>query len=168
MDKLCNYCGESLMLSFSDGESSAYGLVDAKVSGGYLSNHLCDLSIYRFSICEKCLRKLFGEFAIKPQVSEYNLGTEEEAFTYEQDLASRKYTDWVNNKAAQKAKLATGLCNATEECTGQPIWYHFLSGEFCGEVVCDEHKKGYSNSTYLNEEDAQKLINKQKMEQALE
>lgn len=53
----CNKCGEDCY-----GE----GLPETKVTGGYNSSILGDMSRYSFAICEECLWDIFQIFKIKP------------------------------------------------------------------------------------------------------
>lgn len=63
VDYVCNRCAKSLKLE-GDGFN---GLIEAEVYGCYSSTYLTDLTIYKFSLCEKCLAKLFSEFKISPE-----------------------------------------------------------------------------------------------------
>ena len=47
-----------------------YGLVNARVAGGYLSSALEDQVVYGFSLCEECLVELFKSFKEPPSVSD--------------------------------------------------------------------------------------------------
>ncbi len=58
-DTLCNKCGESC-----GKDEYPYGLIEAKVCGGYNSPRLSDGHAYKFSLCEDCLAGLFLEFKI--------------------------------------------------------------------------------------------------------
>lgn len=95
---ICNACGKSLC---PESDGCPYGLVEAKVSGGFNSPALSDCTNYEFSICENCLRKIFDEFAIKPMISEYMVGvlggddmpTDEK---YEEEVAARKKANEEN------------------------------------------------------------------------
>ncbi len=63
-DIICNNCGESC----KDDQNMNYeGLIEADVNGGYASL-LGDLVHYKFSICEKCLEKMFKGFKIQPDI----------------------------------------------------------------------------------------------------
>jgi len=102
---VCNGCGGGLCVHDDD---VPYGLVDAAVSGAYSSTHLSDLTNYKFSLCEGCLRKLFDGFAKKPHISEYAIGVigggdMETGETYEEEAAARKKSDEEN--AASKAEF---------------------------------------------------------------
>lgn len=105
---VCNACGGCLCPSDSANHDVPFGLVDAKVSGGYNSPALSDCTNYKFSICESCLRKIFDGFVVKPEISEYHLGvlggddvaTDER---YEEEAAARKKSDEEN--AASKAEF---------------------------------------------------------------
>jgi hypothetical protein len=73
---LCNKCGGDMRTKriADDGVeffTGYYGMIDASVSGGFLSEHLDDVTTYRFSLCEKCLAELFGSFAHPPRVDKY-------------------------------------------------------------------------------------------------
>jgi plasmid maintenance system antidote protein VapI len=57
---ICNGCGEKII--------QGYGLQNITVNGGYNSEYFFDLSSYRFSLCEKCLDKLFYTFHIPPKI----------------------------------------------------------------------------------------------------
>jgi len=76
VDIFCNKCGENLKMTEKDFEgkdffAGYYGLVDAHVSGGYLSKHLCDLQYYEFSMCEKCVKEMFDAFKNPPKQERY-------------------------------------------------------------------------------------------------
>lgn len=59
IDTICNKCGESC------GEGDyPHGLIEAEVHGGYTSKVLEDGHVYKFSMCESCLKSLFNEFKI--------------------------------------------------------------------------------------------------------
>jgi hypothetical protein len=64
-DVICNQCGDSCKRE-PFGAADYYGLVEAEVTGGFASEHLEDNVTYRFSVCEKCLSVLFGNFKYKP------------------------------------------------------------------------------------------------------
>lgn len=66
-DVLCNNCGKSCCKG-SEGHKRPHGLNEARVSGGYHSDALCDMTSYTFSLCEECLKAMFDKFAIKPLV----------------------------------------------------------------------------------------------------
>ena len=75
-DVFCNKCGENLKFLAKDYEGKDffvgyYGLVDAHVSGGYLSKHLRDLQYYEFSLCEKCIKEMFDTFKVPPKQERY-------------------------------------------------------------------------------------------------
>lgn len=60
---LCNGCGED-QVSSETGE--VYGLPLTYYRTGYYSKDLPDGKRYGFSLCERCLKILFQEFAIPP------------------------------------------------------------------------------------------------------
>lgn len=64
-DVLCNKCGQSCCVIDSAGYiCGPHGLNEECVFGGYMSTHLQDLVMYRFSLCESCLAELFSSFYI--------------------------------------------------------------------------------------------------------
>jgi len=64
-DILCNSCGESCK-----GERNFNGLIEAQVVSSYDSTHLTYTNEYCFSLCEKCLSKMFKKFKISPNVND--------------------------------------------------------------------------------------------------
>ena len=67
---LCNLCGGPMTPIGTPNEQYPHGLYKAHVMGGYNSYHLFDMSRYTFSFCEECLRKLFIQCKIKPDVDD--------------------------------------------------------------------------------------------------
>jgi hypothetical protein len=63
MKKVCNKCSEDCCLG-NEYVSDPYGLIDAEVSGGYFSKELMDMTSYKFSLCESCLKELFSAFKV--------------------------------------------------------------------------------------------------------
>lgn len=166
-NSLCNLCGNStvpLEGPFAI-ELDSYGLVDAVVAGGYFSIHLCDGIRYKFSICEKCLRKLFEQFVIKPDVSNY---MDNSAWSYEKELYTYKYRLWIDS-GAQIEKFNTGLCNFCEDCEEKGIWWGFIEDEFINLVLCEQHVTNYYNVNvaFYKEMEAKSLIKKSVMKNAI-
>lgn len=65
---ICNKCGESCAKRTSTlGHFNNEGLIREIVGGGYGSDVLGDLNLYRFSVCEKCLWEYFSTFKIPPE-----------------------------------------------------------------------------------------------------
>lgn len=77
-EPLCNFCGLTCTLPDPDAQDRAYGLIHAKVQGGYSSTPgnghgaLDDLDTYSFSLCEFCLDHLFTQFVIPPRVQSHH------------------------------------------------------------------------------------------------
>jgi len=63
-DIICNRCGESCKRA----ECGFEGLIEAEVNCGY-GSCLGDGSTYHFSVCDKCLKSLFGDFKIRPEIA---------------------------------------------------------------------------------------------------
>jgi hypothetical protein len=66
-EKFCNKCGQSCSIPLDD-RYNDYGLIDARVTGGYESSVLDDCTSYMFSLCENCLVDLFDSFVTPPVV----------------------------------------------------------------------------------------------------
>lgn len=66
-DVICNRCGNTCK---PPDASDFYGLIEARVSGGYWSPRLGDMRVYVFSLCENCLDELFSTFKIDPLVDD--------------------------------------------------------------------------------------------------
>ena len=69
-DVTCNKCeGSCREVGMED-----YGfncLIEHKITGGYGSAHLGDMTSYTFSLCEKCLVEMFDTFKIPVEVIQY-------------------------------------------------------------------------------------------------
>lgn len=151
---LCNLCGECLChdITTPSGRWSSdypHGLYDAKVTGGYESYHLLDLNRYTFSLCEKCLRQLFTQCKIKPEVVDVGLGgTVLGECGWEQDQKTYEYRLWKDNGGHHQAYLDR-KCNAIKDCPNRAV-YTLLHNDtiFTEEALCEEHKDHkYSNSS---------------------
>lgn len=71
----CNQCGGDCLLGgYPEDIKVANGLLNAKVRGQYGSQNLEDMIEYQFSLCEKCLVKLFQSFQIPPKQKDYLIG----------------------------------------------------------------------------------------------
>jgi hypothetical protein len=74
---VCNMCGLSCALGEKTPLASNYGLIHARVSGGYCSTAgngdgaLDDGTTYVFSLCEFCLDHIFGKFQVPVKVGSY-------------------------------------------------------------------------------------------------
>lgn len=146
---VCNKCAGPMCPDVSSpNRNYPHGLVDAVVGGGYDSPHLTDCTSYKFSLCEQCLRELFGSFRIPPTVDEPMLASLDGDFTYADDLDWYEFRQW-RDSGGQKSKLATGICNYREHCQASATWRHFVSGHMTEESFCDEHKNGHANSIFV-------------------
>lgn len=142
-DTLCNFCGDSMMLPCGNDPSAMptpHGLVNARVSGGYFSEHLLDLVTYQFSLCEKCLRFIFDRCKVPVTVS--NEG-EKQHYSEEKELF--EYNLWLHADGRKK-KLGTGLCNYNQHCKEKAVWRSIKDCSLHEEAYCEAHKernKGY-------------------------
>lgn len=153
-EQLCNLCGGRLCHKIKT-ESGLWdtdapsGLIDAKVVGGYESYHLFDMSQYTFSFCEECLRKLFIQCKIKPQINnlqfpqiiDENSSYEEgEDISWKDDQTSYEYRVWRDYGGHHQAYLDR-KCNAKKDCPNQAIYTRLRDQEeFTEDCYCEEHK----------------------------
>jgi hypothetical protein len=137
----CNMCGDCLALK--DNGYYPHGLYNAKVYGGYFSDHLIDLHEYTFSLCEKCLREMFNKCKIKPDVRDI---TANENISYQKDLETYEYQVWLDTGGFDQAYI-NGKCNAIKECPNDAVYTQLYHGEFTNNCYCENHKP---NSNFLN------------------
>lgn len=150
---LCNMCGECVCPIGTMNEQYPHGLFNAKVTGGYDSYHLLDMNQYKFSFCEKCLRQMFMQCKIKPEVHDMNIGSdliaiEGDEQSWEQDQEYYEYRLWKDNGGYHQAYL-DGKCNSKKDCPNRAV-YTLLHNdtEFTEDALCEEHKGNkYFNST---------------------
>lgn len=144
---LCNLCGECLCPAGSIMDQTPLGLFNATVSGGYDSYHLLDSNQYIFNFCEKCLRQLFIQCKIKPDIRYANCNTEggftEE--TWEADQSMYEYKVWCDNGGHHQAYLDK-LCNTKKDCPNKAVYTVFSYDHFTEDSSCEEHKDVWSRS----------------------
>jgi len=151
---LCNMCGETMCPIGTMNEKYPHGLVSAKVIGGYNSTHLLDMNCYQFSLCEKCLRQLFIQFKIKPDVfCASHIPQEGMTVLYpsfipdtnwEEDQYQYEYDMWRENGSYHQAYL-NGKCNLVKDCNNDAVYTVKYSDEFTEDCCCEEHSKKRSN-----------------------
>lgn len=117
-------------------EQIPHGLFEAEVSGGYDSHELLDGHLYKFSICEACLRRMFMVAKIKPQVSSY-ISTYNTSF--EDDQKYYEYRQWVKNGGHHQAYMDK-KCNMVKDCPNKAKYTQYISDEFTEDASCEEHK----------------------------
>lgn len=144
---LCNMCGECMCHNIKTrsgtwSSNDPCGLYDAKVTGGYESYHLFDMTGYTFSFCEKCLRQLFNQCKIKPTVSDY---CDVEKRTYEYDLEMYEYRLWQDEGGHHQA-YKNGICNTRKDCPNKAVYTVYINDHFSEDCSCEDHKDRYTNS----------------------
>lgn len=150
---LCNLCGESMCpneraRSGIWQSEHPHGLINAKVTGGYESYHLMDLSQYTFSFCEPCLRKLFVRCKIKPQIHDMIFSglsldaAPSEESSWESDQTAYEYRIWKDNGSHHQAYL-NEQCNVIKNCPNKALYSHLVSGDLTEDCACEEHKNNY-------------------------
>jgi hypothetical protein len=152
---LCNMCGEGMCheiktLSSTWSTRDPHGLYNAQVVGGYESYHLLDMNRYTFSFCEKCLRQLFMQCKIKPDVDEMNFDDGAAEASWENDQKSYEYRVWKDEGKHHQAYL-NRKCNAIKDCPNDAV-YTLLHDhtQFTEDSLCEEHKnRKYSNATLV-------------------
>ncbi len=143
---LCNMCGEGMChnIEVPSGLCSTddpHGLYDAKVQGGYDSYHLLDMNEYTFSFCEKCLRQLFIQCKIKPDVV-YIAGGHDE-YGWKQDQEGYEYRVWCDAGYHHQAYLDR-KCNIVKDCPNRAEYTRLCNDHFDEDCCCEEHKPDYS------------------------
>ena len=135
-------CGECTRPLGTHNECYPSGLESVQVTGGYDSYHLFDMTSYKFSICEKCLRGLFDNFKIPPVVSDMYQGS-----TYAEDKEMYDYRIWKDTGGHHEAYV-NGKCNFIKDCQNKAVYTQYISDEFTESCCCEEHKGrwGYGNS----------------------
>ena len=146
---LCNMCGETMCPIGTHNEQIPHGLHEAKVTGGYDSYHLFDMTTYIFSFCEKCLRRLFNDCKVKPIIYdtsfEGDLTREEQ---WEQDQEAYEYRLWKDEGGHHQAYV-NRKCNFVKDCPNTALYTQLISGDFTEGCSCEAHKDlwGYANSS---------------------
>lgn len=143
---LCNMCGESMcpditVLSGKWWSEEPHGLYQAKVSGGYESYHLLDLNTYNFSFCEACLRKLFNQCKVKPEIYD---AIDHSPIPWEDDQDIYENRIWRDDGGHHKAYLER-KCNRHRDCNKEAVYTVMLSDEFTEDSACEEHKKYWND-----------------------
>jgi hypothetical protein len=150
---LCNVCGDNLVINYDNlgpgvgpgGEIR--GLAHAKVTGGYFSDHLLDLNMYDFSICEKCLREMFLKFKIKPDIYDVSVfGEIRGTIPFESDQYCYEDNMWRKSGKDHDAYM-NGICNRNKDCQNKAIYSMFNYNEFTEDCCCEDHKPT-NNSCY--------------------
>lgn len=141
---VCNKCGECTRPLGTHNETYPHGLENMDVRGGYDSYHLFDMTTYTFSLCEKCLRQLFNECKIPPQVLD---NTADGKWDYNDDRQAYDYRIWKDNGGHHQAYLDK-KCNFVKDCPNTAVYTQLHNGEFTEGCTCEEHKGlwNFSNS----------------------
>lgn len=154
---LCNMCGEGMcheIKKLSGTWQSAHdpaGLYNTAVTGGYESYHLFDMTRYTFSFCEKCLRHLFMQCKIKPDVASVdfddNIAREE---LYHRDQESYEYRVWQDAGGHHQSYLER-KCNFVKDCPNRAEYTQLISKDFTEGCCCEEHKTlwNFTNSELI-------------------
>lgn len=137
---LCNLCGETMCPIGTHNEQYPHGLYKAKVMGGYDSYHLLDMNRYTFSFCEKCLRELFIQCKIKPDVDDMDFDDNATECGWEQDQSSYEYRVWCDSGGAHQAYL-NKTCNMKKDCPNKAVYTRLINDNFSEECCCEEHKR---------------------------
>ncbi len=143
----CNKCGIEEKRSSSNNESYAdLNLCHHfECEGEYISYFLSDLNKYYFVICEKCLRQMFEEFKIPPEISDYSDGS---MIPYKDDSRWFHYQEWQRT-GGHKEAYKNKKCNAKKDCPNDAMYTILNSDlEFDFNSICEEckNKELYQNS----------------------
>ncbi len=141
MHNNCNMCGNSLVNE--EHGTELYGLNNCSITGGYYSTYLVDLHKYNFNLCESCLRTMFNDFKIKPNVQSINFPNlsdpEFSSISWQADQELYEYNEWVRKDGKHLAYLE-GRCNLIKDCANKAIYSLFFYNEFSEEACCEKHK----------------------------
>lgn len=138
---LCNMCGECMCPLGTMNEQYPHGLHKAKVNGGFDSYHLFDMTSYIFSFCEKCLRTLFNQCKIKPNLHEGGPGDPlDYDILWEKDQEAYAYRVWRDDGGHHQAYL-NRKCNEAKNCPNEALYTRLSDGEFTEDCCCEKHKE---------------------------
>jgi hypothetical protein len=145
---LCNRCGECMRPLRTMNEQYPHGLEGAKITGGYDSYHLFDMTTYTFSICEKCLRELFNQFKVPPKVED-TMDLQPIEYAWKRDQEAYEYRVWKDEGGHHKAYMEK-RCNSIKDCPNRAVYTLLHSGDFSEDSACEEHKEKrlYSNTRF--------------------
>jgi hypothetical protein len=143
---LCNLCAGPMTPLGTPNEQYPHGLYKVSVEGGYNSYHLLDMSRYSFSFCEECLRKLFIQCKIKPDVYDMDFDGDDQQTQWEHDQEIYEYRVWKDSGGHHQAYLDR-KCNFVKDCPNTALYTQYISNDFTENCCCEEHKDlwGYSN-----------------------
>ncbi len=125
-----------------------HGLYNAKVVGGYESYHLLDMNQYTFSFCEKCLRQLFIQCKIKPDIDELNFQGGSKEDSWEDDQRSYEHRVWIDDGGHHQAYLDR-KCNSRKNCPNKAVYTIYINDRFSEDSTCEEHKRKEGGSYSL-------------------
>lgn len=95
---------------------------------------------YTFSFCEKCLRQLFMQCKIKPQVDEMNFDGGAMEDSWEADQEAYEFRLWRDNGGHHQAYLDK-RCNVKKDCPNRAVYTRLINNDFSEECCCEEHKR---------------------------
>ncbi len=144
---LCNNCGGTMCPIGTMNEIHPHGLHKAKVTGGFNSYHLFDMTRYTFSLCEKCLRELFNKFIIPPELNEFDVFDDSVGQTepWYQDQKNYEYRIWCDDGGHHQAYL-NKKCNEVKDCPNDATWTVLLNSDYSENCCCDIHKEKYNTA----------------------
>lgn len=142
-DILCNLCAGPMRHLGTQDDHYPQGLENAIVHGEYNSYHLLDTNAYKFSFCEECLRKLFNQCKIKPDIFESGV-----AISWEEDQRIYEYRVWQDIGGHHQAYL-NRKCNRIKDCPNIALYTVLYDAEFSEDCLCEEHKELFSNNSTI-------------------
>lgn len=149
---LCNLCGENMCPpEGSWNEQIPLGLYNIEVLGGYDSHYLSDFTKYKFSLCEKCLRNLFIQCKIKPNIFQIDLTKPEyDHFPWEDDNKLFKRREYLKDGGYHQDYL-NKICNYNKDCVNAAKYTVLYCGEFSEDAICDicKNNEFATNTTFV-------------------
>ena len=131
---VCNMCSGSMSPAEGPNKEYDHGLVNCVVTGSYDSYHIFDLTNYKFSICELCLRNMFNSFEIPPSVEDSHDGEE----SYEEDLKAYQNRLWKDAGGFQR-NFENGICNDDKDCLNKAEWRELNMFQLTDNIYCNDH-----------------------------
>lgn len=141
-DTSCNMCGEIPQNGI---------LHEQEMMGQYVSYHLLDLNVYKFALCEKCLRQLFMQFKMPPDVHD-KMNYDVVPYSFKDDQEQWEFREWQTHGGFHQAYV-NGLCNAKKDCSNEAVYtvLHEQESNFSEDCCCEEHKTyrwNFQNTTW--------------------
>lgn len=123
----CNMCeakgGENENFLEAEGLTKHNGFIrPIEFSGSYHSTHLSDLTNYKISLCEACIRNILNSCKIEPTMTT-SFGNKEivRNISFEEDKKQMELSAWIHSKEYQEAYFKK-KCNFKIQCPNEALY----------------------------------------------